>query len=215
MGLDMTMYKNASGRDEIKAKHQEVVKASNKYVDDLLKSEPTIEEKVKAFIEDKKALLSKDDTQYTLDSTLYKVKSILYGNDKPSVVKWDLFNNCTRFDMDITDRDKARITMELLEILAEYKTSDEQVNRLKEEEDLANELEATQVEIAYWRKYHALNDFILNKFGGDNCEETVLSMKAMQDIKMFIQDDGEDTKQVDSILDSWDETATYVYYPWW
>lgn len=213
MGLDMYIYKHEKGRAQIELDREKVIEESNNYVNSLYKTE-NIKYIVNDFIEKhKEHFISLSEK--TFKSTEYKAKSILYGNTDFKMVQWNLFNNCSRFNYDVSEENKIEITKDFLQRLDKHTMSKEQSDRLELEKDLDKKLDDAQEEMAYWRKYHELNAFILDSFGGDNCEYTTLTIENIKEIKQFIRDDGWDTSQIDSILDSWDDTAVYSYYPWW
>ena len=84
---------------------------------------------------------------------------------------------------------------------------------------LVNQVDSMETEQAYWRKYHDLNYYILDELttpvDDGNCEDIPLTHEDILAIQQFIRSDGEDSTQVDDILADWDESATYVYHPWW
>lgn len=105
-----------------------------------------------------------------------------------------------------------------------YRKLEEKYRELQKSiHELEKELQEELQESAYWRKYNDLNDYILEELtipeGDGNLEYLPITRGDTLNIKEFIvkddQDYYNDTTQIDSILDNWDDTATYVYHPWW
>ena len=88
--------------------------------------------------------------------------------------------------------------------------------RFELEELLRNE----RKEILYFRKYHDLNDYILDAFGGDNCGTTQMNKNRLETILKFIMDDHSESfdyaeDQLKQIIETYDNSFDYVYVPWW
>ena len=148
-------------------------------------------------------------------SAEYNILSILYGNTDLDTVRWKLFNRCSVFNFGITDEQKNNISLDLLDMLKDYKPTQAQIERLEQETKLDTQISSMRIEVAYWRKYHKLNDYILDTYGGGNCEDTVFSLDNIMDILQFVKDDGKDIDQLEEILADWNPESIYVYHPWW
>lgn len=212
MGLDQYIYKYGAGHKELKEEYETVITDSNNYVNELFNSKPELLVILTDFINDHKEQLSETIEESTKRLT-YIVKGILYGNNSVNQVVSALFYDVTIFSRDI--QLKENIANDLLARLEACPISEAQTTRLNLEEELESKREDGTEELAYWRKYHDLHNFILNSFGGGNCEDTPLTKENMETIVEFIQGNGHEASKVQNILGSWDDTATYVYHPWW
>jgi len=147
------------------------------------------------------------------------IKVYAFGNRDAESMEWEIFNNFSKFKNpkgfleDIPEKSEA--TKDFIDLATPYILPEETLLLVKEYEELGESIENCNEEVAYWRKYHKLNEFILDTFGGDNCEEVPLTKDDMEEIRDFIKEDGKHSKQVDKILNEWDEDAIYVYEPWW
>ena len=212
MGLDQYIFKNEKGRDEVESQHNKLEKEAEDYAYNLADTYE-VKDIINNFVKDNSKYLRNPED--AIDGTRHKVATILYGLDEVEHTKWNLFNNCTDFSFDLNDREKYKIAERLVNDLKDFKPTKEQSNRVKKIDKLDKQLDCMQTEVAYWRKYHDLNNYILDKFGGDNCEDTILSKGDMEDILEFIKTDEGLSRQVVDILNDWDDEATYVYHPWW
>jgi len=192
---------------------EDVRNASNKYVNDKMDL-PEIQKILARFIIDTKDTQI-DNPDRVVDTLKFNFKSVLYGNDDYDTVKWNLFNNMSIFNYNTPETDKEEITNKLLNLLKEHSPDDEQKNRVLLETSLAEKEESMRSEVCYWRKYHDLNKFILDTFGGDNCEDTPLTKDIIYEIYEFIKEGKEDVEQIEDLLENWDENCTYCYTPWW
>lgn len=131
---------------------------------------------------------------------------------------WSLFNCFTVFNFSLSTSEKRYI-------LGKFQTTFDKLPsldlsaELDKYESLEESLRNLETEVAYWRKYHDLNEYILTELDtkgiGGNCEDLPLSKSDFNDIHEFITCNGESPSQIDDILNSWDDTCTYVYHPWW
>jgi len=219
MGLDQSIYKMQAGYTDITDKIAKVRSLSNKYANDKM-SLPEIQKILDRFIIDTKDIQI-DNPDRVVDTLKFNFKSFIYGNDDYDTVKWNLFSNMSIFNYNTPETIREEITNKLLNLLKDYSPDDEQKNRNLLETSLAEKEESMRSEVCYWRKYHDLNKFILDTFGGDNCEDTPLTKEDVEQICDFIKNDSnnkeyqEDVEQVEDLLENWDENCTYCYTPWW
>ena len=213
VGLDQSIYKMDQGYIDTVKQLEDVRNASNKYVNDKMDL-PEIQKILDSFIIDTK-YAQIDNPDRVVDTLKFNFKSILYGNYDYDTVKWNLFNNMSIFNYNTPETDKEEITNKLLNLLKDYSPDDEQSKRNLFEISLAEEEESMRSEVCYWRNYHDLNKFILDTFGGDNCEDTPLTKDIIYEIYEFIKEDKEDVEQIEDLLENWDENCTYCYTPWW
>ena len=144
------------------------------------------------------------------------VRIYSYGNRGSEAMQWEMFNNYSQFgDIFETVPNQEEITEEFIEIAKDYMLPEDIRAKIKEFNEASREISELTTEEAYWRKYHNLNNFMCGEFGADNVEETELTHGDMIKVYQFIKRDGEDVSQVEDILDNWDETKKYYYYPWW
>ena len=141
--------------------------------------------------------------------------SYAMGNRTPTDLEWELFQCFSRFPYDSTEAYKKEVTKDLIKVASKYMLPDSFKNKLEEYERLSDEISNCSAEVCYWRKYHDLNSYILNTFGGGNCEETELDLNKVKQIRDFIYRNEENTSQVEELIKKWDENKRYVYYPWW
>ena len=219
VGLDQSIYKMDQGYIDTVKQLEDVRNASNKYVNDKMDL-PEIQKILNSFIIDTKDTQI-DNPDRVVDTLKFNFKSILYGNNDYDTVKWNLFNNMSIFNYNTPETDKEEITNKLLNLLKDHSQDDEQKNRVLLETSLAEKEESMRSEECYWRKYHDLNKFVLDTFGGDNCEDTPLTKEYVEQICDFIEHDNknkeypQDVEQVEDLLENWDENCTYCYTPWW
>ena len=212
MELDMYIYRDRKGREQSILQLEKIVEEANDYAIELC-LKPEVQNIVTLFLNKYTCFMCENkDLRKKAERD---VKSILYGNTDLTTTRWNLFNNCSVFNFGLNDEQKNSISLDLLDMLKNYKTTQKQLDRLKQEAKLDGQIHRMRIEVAYWRKYHDLNDYILKTYGGDNCEETVLYKKDMNDILQFVKNDGKNTDQLEEILSDWNTESTYVYCPWW
>lgn len=214
MGLDQYIYKRNKNYAPTLHQLEVLNKESNDYTQALVQS-PEVKTTIAQFIQDIQHSLQSVDHEYNITRITQSAASIIYGNNDPDQVKWDLFNNCSVFNFDYEDSYQLEVANNLISMLSDYKLSPEQLARLSKEEELQNMIDSSQTEVAYWRKHYDLNDFILETFGGGNCEDTPLTLDDMYRILEFQEESEFDTSKLTAIIDAWDNSATYVYHPWW
>lgn len=212
MGLDQYIYEHHKDREAIELRLEKLLDESNDYAIEL-SQKPEIQAIIKTIVDKYEKHMYKDGDLLSYMS--HKVRSILYGNNDFEETRWDLFNNCSKFKFELDGKIKDEITRDILDMLKPYPVSEAQRKRLEEESKLNKQLSDMQTEVAYWRKFHLLNDYMLQKYNADNCEYTKLSKKDMEDIRDFICTNNEDPNQVINILKNWDDEKIYLYFPWW
>jgi len=208
MGLDMSIYKLT--KDVINTEHKKD-KLNNEYSSEFSKEISKILESHK---EDFIKHLQKFNVETDEDNIERLVTKLIYSkeiDDKNSLM-YLLFSYFPIYGILIEDKEP--IYTDFMKLSGEIPTNNKLLS-LNKEYELLDSLSLEREEVAYWRKYYDLNSYILDTFGGDNCEDTVLSLEDLQDIRDFIKNDNEDTTQVDKIISNFDSECTYVYHPWW
>jgi hypothetical protein len=227
MGLDMYIYKQDKGYEEAEKKCNELeTSMTNKMNKHLEKHKNTIKTKLQFFIlRNKEHLHDNGETERVFNKLKIDVTQYLYRSDNSdihSLISWQLFNNCSVFEYYVDNTIKSSIVKDFIETF--FSISDITFSKDRELlQEFGRERDALEYEEAYWRKYHDLNTYILTELvtvkDDGNCENLPLTKEDVIKIKEFIvKDDKEfynDTSQIDSILNTWDDTATYVYHPWW
>ena len=129
-----------------------------------------------------------------------------------------MFNCFTVFNFDLSDSDKRHILDKFQSTFDKLPPLDLSAE-LDKHDAFEESLRNLETEVAYWRKYHDLNEYILTELDtegiGGNCEDFPLYKEDFITIHEFITSNGESPSQIDDILNSWDDTCTYVYHPWW
>lgn len=108
-----------------------------------------------------------------------------------------------------------------LEIIATFKKIQNMISKIEAEEE----------DVAYWRKNWELQDYMEEHlFRVENCEENVLSLETLEKIRDYVRGQEEEfakewadegggnyqpDTQVQEIIDTYDPTATYIYFPSW
>jgi len=216
MGLDMYIFKQNPELDEVKKKIDSLTKElSNDKRNFYVKYKKDIEKEVKKFVQEYRSIIRECYLDSIVEFFVNWVKEFGDVIADLDTVKWHLFNYYTRFSYDTPEGTKNKLTKSFMSIIDKFSCPVEIKNKSKEIDKLRSKADNLYEEVAYWRKYHDLNNYILDTFGGDNCEDTPLSKDDMYSIQKFIKNNGQDTKQIDEILEDWDETYTYVYHPWW
>jgi len=220
MGLDMTIYREEQGRDEL---IEEQTKLSNSIifkVDKIIKdNEKAIDIKIKDFIDKySEYIRNKENSVQSIENGVHAI--ITGRNDVGHrKLQWQLFNYCSIFSFDINKRVQGNITFDLYTIFKEFKKEDysEIINKYDALEDRVSDMKE---EVAYWRKAHDLNNYILNDlvedFEGDgNCLSHKLTKSMMVNILAFTKEHEIESDQVETILQDWDDKHNYTYMPWW
>lgn len=212
MGLDQYIYKDSLNRADLAERIDKLEEELSKVTMDRMKAnEEEINEIAKAFTERWSGfILTKRENLFTNDISIFIHRRINIKN-----MRWQLFNNCSVFNFNTTETDKSLITDDFVESFKKFGATEEHFLKIDEVNVLESELDTMRTEVAYWRKYHDLNSYVLETFGGGNCEDTILDTHALESIRDFIVDDGEDATDLDNILSNFDTEAVYIYHPWW
>lgn len=218
MGLDQYVYKVDREKEiHLSNKKRELEQIIHRAVESItLETSPGLKEKLEEFSNKWGSLIRKDGEQSVLEYLLDLVRIYSYGNRTSEEMQWEIFNNFSRFNNFLNEMpSKTEITEEFIGIAKDYLLPEEIQQQVMEYNSISEELFSITQKVAYWRKYHDLNDFMCEEFGADNCEEVELSLEDMRKVLEFIEKDGQDSKQVKEILRTWDKTFKYTYYPWW
>jgi len=124
-----------------------------------------------------------------------------------------LFNYFPVYDLLLEEEQKDKIYEDFLKLQEKIEQNQNLVSLCSKYKEL-DESTPEKIEVAYWRKYHRLNDYILTKFGKGNYENIVLSLENLKDIRGFIKNDNEDVSQIDEIIKNWSNDCTYMYNHW-
>ena len=216
MGLDMHIYEQDKKILELRDRAKTLRESLNNSLsihekeikDELL-------EDLKDFMLKYKEDIKASTEESKIDYIVRHVMSYAMGNRTSTYLEWELFQCFTRFPHDSTEEYSKEVTKDLIKVASKYMLPDFFKNKLKKYEKLSDEISNCSEEVCYWRKYRDLNSYILNTFGGGNCEETLLDLNKVKQIRDFIDRNGENTSQVDELIEYWDEDRRYVYYPWW
>jgi len=222
MGLDMYINKVPLDYKETEKVCVTFEKELGEFVVDLVDAIPNLDDGIKKFHTKVKHLLQDEEApivsdEYCFDTVLRNsiIPTMLRGGDSEEIA-WLLFNNFTLFNYNITDEDKVSVIEALNEVFSELEVSKEFVTRSEALTEMSDALMDSREELVYWRKYHALNTYILNTFGGGNCEDTILDYADMEKIAQFISNDEDtDDDRVEKLLEDWDSNKLYIYHPWW
>jgi len=218
MGLDQNINSiNRVKQERLSARIKKLEKVIHKAVDDVhLEYVTDATERLEVFADKYKDILTDTRDESAITYLIGLVRIYSYGNRGSEAMQWEMFNNYSQFgDIFETVPNQEEITEEFIEIAKDYMLPEDIRAKIKEFNEASREISELTTEEAYWRKYHNLNNFMCGEFGADNVEETELTHGDMIKVYQFIKRDGEDVSQVEDILDNWDETKKYYYYPWW
>lgn len=223
MGLDMYIFKHQAGRESISEQYNKLEQQIDNQVDGHMnKHEEDITQMVNKFVKDHSLHIRQSDrTVETIKSVVWYFicqKDNKTKEDILKAVQWNLFNNCSTFNWDVPTEIQEDITTDFYNQFIQFCTLSN-ASILNEFSELDKQLSSTSEEVAYWRKHRTLNEYILESLTepeeDGNCENLPLSLEDIHSIIEFLQDAESDTKQIQNIIDNWDESATYIYHPWW
>lgn len=223
MGLDMTIYKLQPTRAALVEEEKELQKKQTNLVTAHMdKNKDDIEKAIRTYIKDAKHIRKTTRTYDSIKRNVYQLIARYAtkgtGNNFTDGIQWNLLNNCTAFSWGMSEKDRKEVTKDFINKFKKFctLTNADDITRLY---TLQESIDDQTEEIAYWRKYHKLNDYILEELttpeGDGNCEELLLTKDNFISIGDFILEDSKDPYQIDDILTDWDDTCTYVYHPWW
>lgn len=214
----MFIFKHEKGRDDIikqlDAIGAEIIAKQNKY---LNTNKDCIEAAINRFLADNQSTITTTDKDKAYNRIYNSFRYYTIRKSGIDTVIWELFNNYSVMDWDASDKLKRNVAHSFIDSFKDLPPIDFS-KELSQYDSLDKQADALSAEVAYWRKYYDLNHHILTEltFPKDdgNCEYLPLSKANMLSILDFIDAD-HDSTQVQDILDNWDDTATYVYHPWW
>jgi hypothetical protein len=210
MGLDMYIFK-LTKEVEVTEKQKEQLsnifdKEFGKEVDKLT---PILKDDCIEHLKKFDVLITEKDIEIVISNLIES----MWITDKESMYNV-LFNYFPVYEFFILDKQQAKIYLDFMLLKTKVPLNRTLVSLYKKYQEL-NALDIKREKLAYWRKYHDLNSYILETYGGGNCEDTTLSLEDLKDIKKFIKNDNKDTTQIDKIISNFDNECTYVYNPWW
>ena len=210
MGLDMYIFKLTKKVAEIEKQKKQLSNIFDKeFGKEVDKLTPILKDDCIKHLKKFDVAITEKDIEIVISNLIEST----WITDKESMYNV-LFNYFPVYGFLILDKQQAKIYLDFMLLKTKVPLNRTLVSLYKKYQEL-DKLPIKREEVAYWRKYHDLNSYILKTFGGDNCEDTILSLKNLKDIRNFIKNDNEDTTQVDKIISNFDNECTYVYHPWW
>jgi len=210
MGLDMNIFKLTKKVIEIEKQKEQL---SSQFDRELNKEIDKITSQIK---DDCINHLNKFNIEITEDNVKVVISNLVestWVTDKESRYNM-LFRYFPVYDLFIEEKKQNKIYEDFLKLQEKIEPNKNLISLHSSYQKL-DALDIKREEVAYWRKYHDLNSYILETYGGGNCEDTTLSLEDLKDIKKFIKNDNKDTTQIDKIISNFDNECTYVYNPWW